>query len=138
MQNAGNRFQAWQFCGKGGVRRLRRDRLGQKTMDEGFHPRAADFRRDVELLCRELEPIAFRSGASEADCDDPQLMFAALPLTAREEIVDHLDRYLHPANDDERGIALAAGYLLKLAREVWEEVPMPVAMPTSHDPPALD
>ena len=107
-------------------------------MDESFHPKAVDFRRDVELLCREVEPIAFRSGASEADCNDPQIMFAALPLTAREETIVHLGRYLLPANDDERGIALAAGYLLKLAQEVWGAVPVPATMNASHDRSARD
>ena len=50
-------------------------------------------------------------------------MFAASSLTGRHEVVEHLDRYLRPINDDERGITSAAGYLLKLAREVWDVVP---------------
>jgi hypothetical protein len=107
-------------------------------MDECFHPEAAEFRRDVDLLCREVEPIAFRTGASEADCDDPQRMFAALPLTAREEIIEHLGRYLRPASDDERGIALAADYLLKLAQEVWSVAPAPATMHPRNDRSALD
>jgi hypothetical protein len=89
-------------------------------MRSAFYPDPAEFQRNVSRLCRELEAIAFKAGATEADCDDPQSLFAALPFLPREEASKLLGAR---AGNADPGLALAASYLLSLAREVWSTAP---------------
>jgi hypothetical protein len=92
-------------------------------------PDAAEFRRNVAFLTRQLEGIAVRAGVPDGDCGDPQSLFAALPPYARDDTVDLLDRIQLKASDADLGVALAARYLLRLARDVWGDWP---AAPTSR------
>ena len=93
-------------------------------MRHEMHPDSDAFRRDVDLLCRSIEVVACKAGATEADCDDPQRMFAVMPLSVRQDIVRVLDH--HVAQDEGTdSLTLAARYLIKLAREVWDSEPPP-------------
>jgi hypothetical protein len=102
-------------------------------MPSSFSTDAAEFRRNVAFLTRQLETIAVRAGVPDGDCADPQSLFAALPLSARDEAVDLLDHIQLKASDADLGVAFAARYLLRLARDVWGDWP---AAPTTMPAPA--
>jgi hypothetical protein len=90
---------------------------------------AAEFRRNVAFLTRQLEGVAVRAGVPDGDCADAQSLLAALPLSARDDAVDLLDRIQLKASDADLGVAFAARYLLRLARDVWSDWPAPTPSP---------
>jgi hypothetical protein len=93
-------------------------------------PEPADFERCQNFLCKKIEAVALREGASDGDCADVDAMFAAMPPMVRDRVKMMLEGIEIQTEFDEPVMAFASRYLLTLAKDIWEAKPHPL----SHSP----
>jgi hypothetical protein len=99
-------------------------------MPERFRPDPDEYEACVRLLCTKIETIALRSGAMVGDCSDLDGMLAAMPPEIRGRTALMLNAADIQAEYNDPTMALAARYLLRLARGIWDENPHPI----THEP----
>jgi hypothetical protein len=96
-------------------------------MTSRLRPEPADFERCQNFLCKKVEAVALREGASDGDCADLDLLFAAMPPMVRDRVKMMLEGIEIQTEFDEPVMAFAARYLLTLAKDVWEANPHPLS-----------
>ena len=101
-------------------------------MSQRFRPDPAEFERCVSHLCVKLETIAVRAGVPGVDCGDLEGMLAAMPPLVRDRAKLMLEGIEIHTEYDEPVMALAARYVVHLARDVWAANPHPL----THTPAA--
>jgi hypothetical protein len=94
------------------------------------HPR--EFDRCVEVLTRKLEQTAARAGVADGERADLETTLAALPPFSRGRAAVLLEGIRVQADEEHPAMAFAADYVLKLAREVWDNAP--AALSASESP----
>jgi hypothetical protein len=97
-----------------------------RLMSERLRPDPDEFERSVKFLCTKIETVALRSGAADADCKDIEHTLAALPPTERDRVRLMLEGIAIQTEYDDRTMAFAARYLLRLALDLWEDNPHPL------------
>ena len=75
------------------------------------------FERCITRLTLKLQDIAGRAGVPEDECADLEATLAALPPFSRERASVLLQGVR--AQTDDTCMAVAAGYVLNLAQDVW-------------------
>lgn len=93
----------------------------------GVYVDPREFERCVELLTRKIQEIAVRAGVPEGECPDLEGTLAALPGVSRDRAAIVLEGIGVQSDEAFPAMAFAASYLLKLAQEIWEAEPSPVA-----------
>jgi hypothetical protein len=92
-------------------------------MTERFFPDAAEFKRNVAVLCSTVDAAAARAGVPDGAGGDLESTLAALPPFARDRVNVLLQGIRMQSSDDNPAMALAASYVLALAKEVWDTSP---------------
>jgi hypothetical protein len=103
-------------------------------MSDPLRPQPADFERCLNFLCKKIETVALREGASEGDCGDLEGMLAAMPPMVRGHVTLMLEGIEIQTEFKDRVMAFAARYVLCLARDIWESN----AHLVTHSPSAVD
>jgi hypothetical protein len=118
------------------VRRLGRctfARVGLYGFMPSLYVYPQEFERCVAVLSRKLEEVAVRAGVPDSECTDLERILAVLPAIARARADILLGGIELQAGEQYPAMAFAARYVLKLAREVWDEAPPP---PPAAEAPA--
>ncbi len=103
-------------------------------MSDLLGPKPAEFERCLNFLCKKIETVALREGASEGDRGDLERMLAAMPPTVRGHVTLMLEGIEIQTEFKDPVMAFAARYVLCLARDIWESS----AHPLTHSPRAVD
>jgi hypothetical protein len=88
-------------------------------MSKQFRPDPAEFERCVSHICLKMETIALSEGISHVDCSNLDAMLAAIPARARDSILAMLNDISLSAERDDRAMAFAARYVMRLAYDLW-------------------
>jgi hypothetical protein len=96
-------------------------------MTSRLRPEPANFERCRNFLCKKIEAVALREGASDGDCGDLEAMLAAMPPAVRDRVKMVLEGTEIQTEFDEPVMAFAARYLLTLAKDIWEANPHPLS-----------
>jgi hypothetical protein len=82
----------------------------------------------VQHLCTKLRELSGRAGvATDQDCDI-EATLSTLPPAARPQARAMLSAIQVPTIDAHPTMALAAGYVLALAKEIWRTEPNPMVI----------